>query len=1101
MNIAFDMSSFMWRGLLAGKDEEGEKVFFEDKEVLVNSAAYGYENVLGMMLSAMSDVGATPIEATLVFEGYNSKAKRLLIADHYKANRDSRPPQAYVEFEKLKEMLTQTFLGLGACTMTNDYCEGDDTLAYLAQEAEEPITIASYDGDMATLTGKSKLGAQVQVWNDGKLDYNKAGVFDCKLLPVWKALVGDSSDNIKGSPGFGPAKFEEFRIKYGEDGMFELLEMLETGSLGPIHAMAPQCKLIKKIVDTEDSVITSYRLGRLYPEWVNTRQSPLVIQAGMVKPRLKSTDERISAWAGKKFLVTAKNYDNAITWALPHLDASPFIALDIETSTPAESDEWLLNQDDVNGVDVMGSELTGLSLTFGANTQYTMYFSVGHKGTENIDSERIRLLVAGLGKKLVIQRTQFELSVLFNAWGLKQMDNGYYGFLPDVQDTLLEGSYVNENLGLGLKERSKFYLNYSQVTYQEVTTKTGPDGTLPVGGRQIKCWSETPEGATEPVAMESRQYKMAELTAQEAFDYGCDDTICTAALHIHYKRVMQIEHSWQAYLDTEILAAYMTAKAFVDGADVSIQNLQAASVKDDATYAENWEILKSYLLKNEWPGSCAPVFKDELTGPDIKLAFSICNGRELETKVRTPGKLSILVGLEDSLLAAIIDDAILTGDCSKLNVHVASKFSPGDMFNLGSPVQKKRLMYEVMNLPVRIRNPITDAARARGDTEGAASTDNLAIDYAIINDGDAEIKAVLQALKLCSMVRTRRSLYYKPYPHFVHWKTGKIHATLNQSATNTRRYSSSKPNVQQLSKHEKIDGFLPEVRSVFVPHRPDAVVVSLDFAAQELRVIADYSQDPGMLSCFVGDDLKDMHSLTGVGIARRRFPEVEWSYEVFVDYYADKGSEYYKQVKESRTLGKKTNFTTEFGAAKSKLAQTLMVSEDDAQAYIDEKEKAFPVASQWKQTIIAEAKEFGFVKTKGGAVRHLVEALYGSDKYAARKAERQAVNFKIQSSSAEQTKLAMGACWAIVNDQAFDIRFMFPVHDELVFSIPVKEISTVLPKIHAAMTRQYADMKVPAVSSISFGRNFFEQVEVGESPTEAAILDGLKKLGLEGVAA
>lgn len=1101
MNIAFDMSSFIWRGLLAGKDEEGEKVFFEDKEVLVNSAAYGYENVLGMMLSAMEDVGAVPIDVMLVFEGYNSKAKRLLIADHYKANRDSRPPQAYVEFEKLKGMLSDTFLGLGASSVTNDYCEGDDTLAYLAQEAEEPITIASYDGDMAVLAGVSKFGAQVQVWNEGKLDYNKAGVFDCKLLPVWKATVGDTSDNIKGSPGFGPAKFEEFRLKYGEDGMFELRDMLEAGSLDQLHAMTAGCKLIKKLVDTEDSVITSYRLGRLYPEWVNTRQSPLVIQAGMVKPKLRSTDERIAAWAGKKYLVTANNFDNAITWALPHLDASPFIALDIETSTPPESDEWLLAQDDVNGVDVMGSELTGISLTFGANTQHTMYFSVGHKDTANIDSERIRLLVAGLGKKLVIQRTQFELSVLFNAWGLKQMDNGYYGFLPNVLDTLIEGSYVNENMGLGLKERSKFYLGYDQVTYQDVTTKKGAVGTLPAGGRQIKEWSETPEGSDEPVLMESRQYKMAELTAKEAFDYGCDDTICTAALHIHYKRVMQLEHSWQAYLDVEIMAAYMTAKAFVDGANVSIQNLQAAAVKDDVTYAENWEILKNYLLKHEWPGSCAPVFTGELTGPDIKLAFSICNGRELETKVRTPGKLAVLVGLEDSLLAAIIDDAIITGDCSKLNAHVASKFTAGDMFNLGSPVQKKRLMYEVMNLPVRIRNPITDAARARGDTEGAASTDNLALDYAIINDGDAEVKAVLQALKLCSMVRTRRSLYYKPYPAFVHWKTGKIHATMNQSATNTRRYSSSKPNVQQLSKHEKIDGFLPAVRSVFVPHRPDAVVVSLDFAAQELRVIADYSQDPGMLSCFIGDSLKDMHSMTGSGIAARRHPEIEWSYETFVGILSDKTSEHHKQAKDCRVLGKKTNFTTEYMAAKSKVAQTLMVPEDEAQAYIDAKESAFPIATAWKQVVIAEAKEFGFVRTKCGVVRHLVEALYGSDKYAARKAERQAVNFKVQSSSAEQTKLAQGACWPVVNDPTLDIRFMFPVHDELVFSVPVSQLDSALPKIHAAMTRKYADMGVPAVSSISFGRNFFEQVEIGEAPTEEAISKGLAKLGLEGVAA
>ena len=241
--------------------------------------------------------------------------------------------------------------------------------------------------------------------------------------------------------------------------------------------------------------------------------------------------------------------------------------------------------------------------------------------------------------------------------------------------------------------------------------------------------------------------------------------------------------------------------------------------------------------------------------------------------------------------------------------------------------------------------------------------------------------------------------------------------------------------------------------------------------------------------------------MTGVGIALRRHPEISWSYDTFVEVLADKTSENNKYVKDCRTLGKKVNFTTEYGAAKSKVAQTLMVPEDEAQAYIDAKESAFPVATAWKQVVIAEAKEFGFVRTKCGVVRHLVEALYGSDKYAARKAERQAVNFKVQSSSAEQTKLAQGACWSVVNDPALDIRFMFPVHDELVFSVPVSQLDAALPKIHAAMTKRYADMGVPAVSSISLGRNFFEQVEIGEAPTAEAISKGLAKLGLEGVAA
>jgi len=40
--IAFDASSVMWTSLKAGADKEnGYKVLFEEKEVQINSAAYG----------------------------------------------------------------------------------------------------------------------------------------------------------------------------------------------------------------------------------------------------------------------------------------------------------------------------------------------------------------------------------------------------------------------------------------------------------------------------------------------------------------------------------------------------------------------------------------------------------------------------------------------------------------------------------------------------------------------------------------------------------------------------------------------------------------------------------------------------------------------------------------------------------------------------------------------------------------------------------------------------------------------------------------------------------------------------------------------------
>ncbi|WP_460282491.1 DNA polymerase, partial [Bacillus luti] len=131
---------------------------------------------------------------------------------------------------------------------------------------------------------------------------------------------------------------------------------------------------------------------------------------------------------------------------------------------------------------------------------------------------------------------------------------------------------------------------------------------------------------------------------------------------------------------------------------------------------------------------------------------------------------------------------------------------------------------------------------------------------------DSEMRPILAALSEMQIVQTRRGLYWNTYPNFVHWKTGKVHPSVRQSATNTRRWTASKPNVQQVSKHPKAEGELPKVREVYIPHQPDAVIVSMDEAAQELRIIADYSRDENMLACFIGDNKKDMHALTGLGV-------------------------------------------------------------------------------------------------------------------------------------------------------------------------------------------------------------------------------------------
>lgn len=1184
MKLAFDMSSFIWTCLLVGKDPEALKVVHEDKAVTVNTAAWGYENAVNSMLSVMKRAGVQPIDCILVFEGTSSKARRLMIDKDYKSGRDSRPPEAYIEFQKTRDKLEAAWRSIGALAMRQDLAEGDDSLAWLAENTREDLIVASNDWDIAALHRDpgvlNEHGAQVTVWIGGTEAHNKYGGFDCRHISLYKALVGDSSDNIKGIKGFGDAAFKKLVGAYGLDTLDELQGYCEEGQFpAELHAMAaeetkgprggaakPVHPLLRQLCEGEAALMKCWRLARMHPEWVNTMREPVQWAPGIVLPMPENGDERLAPYHQQKVLVTAENFTETLAYCKQLVASSPFIAFDIETSITDEGQEWLDRQGDPDGLDQRGSVLTGFSFTFGANTHRTVYVSVDHARTANVRMSQARAFIEAMteadlpvhatinAKDVVIHNNHFELPVLYDAqdedgtyWRDHWADNGFHGFIPRSMDTKLEASYQDENLSLGLKFRSKHHLGYLQTDYDEVTLLAGKvlawdDDTiaasaLPDGGRhrgtknvtikeavtETRTAEETgqPEVVViEPAVVEVheiRRYRMNELPANHVFNYGCDDTICTAAQHIFYKWILQLENTWDVYRTVELPASYQHAKNFHDGLEFSAETNAELKEADDRVYAEAWEALKAYLIEKDWPGSRPPTFGPKITLPEIKEAFKIVHaGSELDTAVRTVSKLVKMLRDEgaDEFAAQLEDCATGEEGAARFTAYVASHFEPSPVINFDSPKQLQRLMFdrEFMNLPVQIRNKPTDLMKKKGEP-GSPKTDELAMRYSM-RVADEPTKVLLEYLWLMRMVMTRRELYYDAYPNFVHWKTGRIHPSHNQCAAATRRASESKPNKQQLAKHQKVElavltaehlkaSTAPRIRETILPHKPNAVVVSMDFNAQELRNIAEQSQDANLLACYVGEFLKDMHTITGHAILVALKPEyANMTYEEFAGYKdkcdldkAFKKTPMGQLVTDFRARGKKVNFTTEYGAMAPKLAATMLVPEEDAQKFIDAREAVFPRVAEWKQEVIAEAHDKGYVLTMLGARRHLRDALLSENFSEASGAERQGVNAVVQGSCAEQTKLAEGRMWDASLFFRYDAVCYGPVHDELVASVAVDEnFFSFLKEMHACMVADYAGMRVPIVSSISFGPNFGTQLELGDEPTAEAVSRALKAL-------
>lgn len=1048
MRLIFDLSSLVWTCLLAGDDKEAYKAEQEDGTIAtINTAAYGYENAINSIISTLRTLNAVPMDCIFVEEGFNSKARRLIISGDYKAKRGKRAREAYKEFADCKAMVEATMRSVGSIFVKQDNVEADDVICWFANNSREDLTVVSNDNDLSALIGTNKHNAKISTYIGGALNTITYGYFDPKYVLVYKAMVGDPSDSISGIPKFGKKAFENFHMEFKDAGLEEMLRLGYKESLDELALEAEQHPMIKRIYDNREDFIKSFRLARMYPEWVNTLADPIQWRPGFIS---SPKDERVKAAGAKMRVVTESNWEHALTFFASKVAETPFFTIDIETTTPDESDDWqALNNEKV---DTLASTLTSFQISFGANCHYAYLISIDHFDSDNITDYQTKLkqLIALIPKdKLSVAHNAagFELPVLYKECHLG--DNGWRGLFPNMVDTRIAASYWDENqFSHGLKQLSKLLFDYDQVTYDEVT-----------GGK-----------------------KMHELSAQHILHYGCDDVYTAAGLWNFFKIFMEYDGTLDAFMEYEQKPMYLQAMAYTQGLPLDMKKLSELSRKDDALLATEGAKIDEFLVKVGWEGSITPVYT-ELTPLAVKEIVQTVLRTELKTQVRKLDKLAEAVnalGIEGSKTLA---GFILANDLVSINKVVSANFEAKPTFNTGSPKQMQKLLYEILGMPIRLRNPVTAAAKAKGATEGSPKTDDDAMEMAIkFGDATGEAATVLKSLISVKSAHTRRGLYWEPYPKLLHWKTGKLHPSLRQSSTNTRRFSGASPNIQQL------DSSAGGVRCVILPHHKNAIVASLDESAQEVRQLADYSQDANLLTCYLGtkEQLRDVHSIVACKIA-------DCSYEEFRRRIGSENKEESSAAGAIRQKAKITLFASIYGAGPAKIGQGLGISKEEAQSYIDAIYTQFPEVKAWKEASETMARSAGWVPIHGGTVRHLQPLINSDNQDVAAKALRQAGNSRIQSAGGNQIKRIMGRIWDSRLIEDYDYRWYFSVHDETVHSFHKDHAVPVLRQLHQFMTEQFL-ITVPSASSIGIGRNFGDLNELGEVFDEEKIVQAVVSL-------
>ncbi len=262
-------------------------------------------------------------------------------------------------------------------------------------------------------------------------------------------------------------------------------------------------------------------------------------------------------------------------------------------------------------------------------------------------------------------------------------------------------------------------------------------------------------------------------------------------------------------------------------------------------------------------------------------------------------------------------------------------------------------------------------------------------------------KALLEYRELAKLVQT----YGDSFLEYVDPKTNRIHAHFEPEGTSTGRVSCHSPNLQNLPS-------LPEFQACLIPPAGRTLVTG-DYAACELRVLAHFSQDPTFLKAFEED--RDLHA----EVARELFGSAE-----------------------HRSKAKAINFGLIYGMGAKSLARSLDVPVHQAEHILHRYFEKHPRINGYLKWCVQFAYERGYAETRLGRRLQLDKT---------QDISRIAKNMPIQGTAAEIAKLAMIKVHERLEHDFKDAFLVNMIHDELVIECAEQDVDAVMQMLKTEM--------------------------------------------------
>jgi DNA polymerase I len=378
--------------------------------------------------------------------------------------------------------------------------------------------------------------------------------------------------------------------------------------------------------------------------------------------------------------------------------------------------------------------------------------------------------------------------------------------------------------------------------------------------------------------------------------------------------------------------------------------------------------------------------------------------------------------------AALVDlRARVDSDVERLQSEIYA--AAGETFNIGSPQQLGRVLFDKLGLPHGGKNKT-------GYSTGVEVLAGLARNFPIA----AQVLEYREVTKL-------KNTYIDVLPTLIDARDDRLHTVLNQTSTATGRLSSVNPNLQNIPVRSELGR---QIRRAFVAGSPSRVLLAADYSQIELRLMAHLSGDAAMRQAFW--EHQDIHDFT----ARKIFE---------IGPFAD-------VTPNQRRMAKSVNFGLLYGMSDFGLAQRLEIDRGQAHAITEAYFDRFPGVRGYIDRCLAEGRERGYVETLLGRRRYMPDL--AAKNFALRAAaEREATNAPLQGSAADLMKLAMVRIDRRLANYGDDVTMILQIHDELIFEVE----RAVLPAVAAAIKHEMEhalELTVPLEATLKSGTNWYE---------------------------